>query len=127
MGNPVRVATTGAERLAGAPFWSSGKWRMCQRVHWWNEYEEAVPVVIGHDWRQLSQVSGSEHVMSKPDVFAEVGPTDWVGRRKNVYCIDFSIGARYQERRAGVRQFQTHLGALRWPERELWLEKDRVS
>ena len=32
MGNPVRAATSGVERLARVPFWSSGRWRMCDRV-----------------------------------------------------------------------------------------------
>jgi hypothetical protein len=127
MGNPVRVATSGVERLVAAPFWSSGKWRMCRRVRWWDEYDEAVPVVIGHYWRQLAPIRASAHAAAKQEVFASIGPTEWAGRRYNVYCVDFSIGARYQERRAGVQAFATHLGAMRWPERELWLETGQVK
>jgi len=75
MGNPVRVATSGVERLARAPFWSAGKWRMCDRVPWWDEYDEAVPVVIGHYWRQMKRVEGSDHALSKAEGFR------WWGRR----------------------------------------------
>jgi hypothetical protein len=60
-------------------------------------------------------------------MFEEGAPTDWVGARANVFCVDFSVGARYQERRAGVKQFDTRLGALRWPERELWFETGQVT
>jgi hypothetical protein len=66
MGNPVRAITSGVERLASAPFWSSGKWRMCDRVKWWNEYEEDIPVIVGHYWRRLSPINGSAHAGSKP-------------------------------------------------------------
>ncbi len=127
MGNPVRVATSGVERLARAPFWSSGKWRMCDRVNWWDEYDEDVPVVIGHYWRRVKEILTSDHASTKPEVFVVVGPTEWVGLKKNVFCVDFSVGARYQERKAGVVDFQTHLAAMRWPEREVWFESGRVG
>lgn len=127
MGNPVRVATSGVERLAAKPFWSSGKWRMCDRVQWWDGYEDEVPVIIGHYWRQVKQVKGSDHASTKPEVFVAVGPTEWVGLKKNVFCVDFSVGARYQERKAGVTDLQTHLAAVRWPEREVWFESGRVG
>jgi hypothetical protein len=127
MGSPVRVVTSGVERLARAPFWSSGKWRMCDRVQWWDEYEEDVPVIIGHYWRQVKQVKGSAHAASKPEVFVAVGPTDWVGLKKNVFCVDFSVGARYQERKAGVKKFETHLACVRWPEKEVWFETGSVG
>ncbi|MEO7773099.1 MAG: metallophosphoesterase, partial [Steroidobacteraceae bacterium] len=122
MGNPLRVVTSGVERVAIEPFWASGKWRMCDRVRWWNHYDQPVPVVIGHYWRKATPVATSEHASSKPDLFAGVLPSDWLGVRNNVFCVDFSIGARYQERKAGLAQFATHLGAMRWPERELWFE-----
>jgi hypothetical protein len=40
--------TSGVERLARRPFFASGKWRMCDRVRWWDEYDEGIPVVIGY-------------------------------------------------------------------------------
>ncbi len=127
MGNPVRVATSGVERLAREPFWSNGKWRMCDRVRWWDEYEEAVPVVVGHYWRQLAPVTASSHASSKPQLFGETAASDWLGAKANVFCVDFSVGARYQERKSGVNEFGTRLAALRWPERELWFETGRYQ
>jgi hypothetical protein len=127
MGNPIRVLTSGVERLAQEPFWSNGKWRMCQRVRWWDEYVEPVPVIIGHYWRQFKALGASEHALTKPEMFDKAAPTDWVGARENVFCVDFSIGARYQERRAGVTPLETHLAAMRWPEQELWFETGRVD
>jgi hypothetical protein len=127
MGNPVRVVTSGVEQLAPAPFWSSGKWRMCARVRWWDEYRESVPVIVGHYWRRASPMSTSDHVMTKPEMFDDVPATQWVGPEQNVFCVDFSVGGRYQERKARVTHFQTRLGAVRWPERELWFETGRVA
>jgi hypothetical protein len=127
MGSPVRIVTSGVERVAKQPFWSNGQWRMCDRVRWWEEYEEDIPVIIGHYWRQVKPATASEHGSTKPELFEEGAPTDWVGARSNVFCVDFSIGARYQERKARVQPFGTHLAAMRWPERELWFETGRVS
>ncbi len=126
MGNPVRVLTSGVERLASKPFWSSGQWRMCDRVRWWDEYEEAPAVVVGHYWRRLKPIAGSDHASSKPDLFAGARPTDWLGPRRNVFCVDFSVGARYEERKKGASRFDTMLCAMRWPERELWGEGGQV-
>jgi hypothetical protein len=126
MGNPVRVLTSGVERLATKPFWSSARWRMCDRVPWWQEYAEESAVVIGHYWRQLRPITESDHASSKPDLFAGTGPLDWLGPRRNVYCVDFSVGARYEERKGGATDFETMLCAMRWPERELWGENGVV-
>jgi hypothetical protein len=125
MGNPVRVATSGVERMTRKPFFSSGKCRMCDRVNWWEEYDDPVPVIVGHYWRQAKPLSGSTHASSKPEAFSAVGPTQWVGLRRNVFCVDFSIGARHEQRKAGLAEFDSHLAAMRWPERELWFETGR--
>jgi hypothetical protein len=127
MGNPVRVLTSGVERLAQEPFWSNGKWRMCQRVRWWEEYVEPVPVIVGHYWRHIEPLGTVEPASSKPEMFGQAAPTDWLGARENVFCVDFSVGARYLERKAGITQFQTHLAAMRWPEQELWFETGRFG
>ena len=126
MGNPVRAVTSGVERLARVPFWSSGRWRMCDRVQWWEEYDEEVPVIMGHYWRRAKPIQGSDHVATKPDLFFSVGPLDWMGPKKNVFCVDYAIGARYDERKAGKSAFDTHLAAMRWPERELWFETGKA-
>jgi hypothetical protein len=100
---------------------------MCQRVRWWDEYEEPVPVVIGHYWRRVRPEASTEQSLSKPQMFAQTEPTEWVGARENVFCVDFSVGARYLERKAGITQFETHLAAMRWPEQELWFETDKAG
>ena len=124
MGNPIRVLTSGVERLARRPFFASGKWRMCDRVRWWDEYDEGIPVVIGHYWRQLAPIPQSEHAATKPELFSHETPHEWLGGRRDVYCVDFSVGARYQERKAGVGGFTTRLAAMRLPERVVVFSED---
>ena len=120
--NPVRVLTSGPERLTEQPFFANGKWRMCDRVKWWDEYTDDVPVIVGHYWR-IADHDGEpdeESVSSgKPNLFADHPAHAWVGARKNVFCVDFSIGGRYRERARGRTTFSTRLAAVRWPEREL--------
>ncbi|WP_052191276.1 metallophosphoesterase [Luteibacter sp. 9133] len=118
MANPIRVLTSGVERVGTAPFYSSGKWRMVERVAWWNEYAEDVPVVIGHYWRWPYPVDRAALGKGGPDLFGGASFDEPLGARKNVYCIDYSVGRRFQERLRGT-DFQTRLGALRWPEREV--------
>jgi hypothetical protein len=117
--NPVRVVTSGMERAVEAPFWASGKWRMCERVRWWESYDDTVPVVVGHYWRKLG---GSGVDGQGEDLFEGHAPNAWVGGRRNVFCVDFSIGARYRERSIGARAFSTRLAAVRWPEKTLVLD-----
>ena len=92
---------------------------MVARETWWDNYEGDVPVIIGHYWRRYS-VSGKT-LMDEygPDVFAGVEPHQWMGRRRNVYCVDFSAGGRYVERAGGVPVHQCRLAALRAPEWEV--------
>lgn len=111
--SPVRVIASGPERATARQFFTTGKWRFCDRVKWWAEYTDEPAVVFGHYWRGLR-----EDDPDKPDLFEGLAPTDWAGPRRNAYCVDFSVGRRYKER--GHRPqgpFQTRLGALRWPER----------
>jgi hypothetical protein len=97
---------------------------MCDRVRWWDEYDEGIPVVIGHYWRPLAPGVQSEHAAAKPALFDEEAPHEWLGRRRDVYCVDFSVGARYQERKARVGEFTTRLGAMRMPERVVVFSED---
>jgi hypothetical protein len=122
MGNPVRVITSGVERMTTQPFFSSGKWRMCDRVKWWEQYTDPVPVIVGHYWRRLSGNWSDGHAASKPDLFEGLAVTGWMGPRENVFCVDYSIGARYEERRAGRSDHHTRLAALRWPEKQVVFE-----
>jgi hypothetical protein len=125
MGNPVRIVTSGIERLATAPFHASGKWRMVERVRWWDNYVDAVPVIIGHYWRWPAPSAQAELSRGEPDLFAAYGPQQWLGARSNVFCVDFSVGARYKERAAGHADYACRLAAVRWPERQLVFDDGR--
>ena len=126
-GNPIRVATSGIERCAPAPFFSSGQWRFARRVPWWNAYRDRVPVVVGHFWRHYVALRRQDFGKGDADLFDGVAPTAWMGPARKVFCVDYSVGGRYQERRSGATS-RTRLGALRWPERELVLDTgERVA
>lgn len=110
--NPVRVLTSGPERATPQQFFATGKWRFCDRVKWWDEYSATIPVVFGHYWRGLRD--GPD----KPDLFEGLLPADWGGPNRTAYCVDFSVGRRYHERKHRPHGgFATRLAALRWPER----------
>ena len=120
--HPIKVLTYGPERRADQPYYVMERWRMCQRQRWWNDYADAVPVVFGHYWRQLQPFSLVRLAPRMPSVFDVMQPNQWLGPAGMAFCTDFSVGARFVERKAGVQSFETHLAALRWPERQLWLE-----
>jgi hypothetical protein len=118
--NPVSIVTSGLERVAQTPFFASGKWRMVTRYPWWNDYRDEAAVIVGHYWRWPTAAARSSLSKGDPDLFEGLQPSAWFGARKNVFCVDFAVGARYVERAAGASdQFQCRLGAVRWPEREL--------
>jgi len=121
MANPVRVLTSGIERPARAPFYSGGRWRMVERVAWWQEYQDPIPVVFGHFWRRpLAAPADATDERSGPDLFAGTRFDQWLGPRHNAFCVDYSIGRRFLERERRLRPgTSTRLGAIRWPEAEL--------
>jgi len=125
MSNPVRVPTSGVERVADEPFFASGRWRMVDRVPWWHDYEDDVPVVFGHYWRWSSPAGAERFSRGERDLFANVAHNEWLGPRRSAFCVDFSVGVRYRERARDPgkpfpgRRFLGRLGAVRWPEREL--------
>jgi hypothetical protein len=128
MGNPIRVATSGVEQIARHAFWSGGKWRMVDRVRWWEDYRDAIPVICGHYWRRVMPPIPGGHASTKADLFEGAAPTAWLGPDSNVFCVDYSIGGRYEERKRGRSgSHHTALMAMRWPERELWGELGRVE
>lgn len=122
MGNPLRVVSSGVERLGSRPFYASGKWRFVDRVEWWRHYEESVPVVFGHYWRWWAPESHGLLSNGQRSLFEGIAPRDWLPTRigRQAMCIDYSVGARAKERRvrAGA-PWRGRLAALRWPEREL--------
>jgi hypothetical protein len=116
MGNPISVLTSGVEQPAPAPFWAGGSWRMVERVKWWERYEDAVPVIVGHYWRRYSDMPTTDFGKFGPDLFDGIAPHHWMGARRNVYCVDFSVGGRAEQRFNGEATELCQLAALRVPE-----------
>lgn len=120
MSNPVRVLTSGIERLATSSFYATGKWRMVDRVAWWHDYHDTAAVIFGHYWRWSSQEAQQLFSRGEPDLFSGQDANRWLGPRANAFCVDFSAGVRYRERPlAPGRRYLGRLAAVRWPEREL--------
>jgi hypothetical protein len=123
VGHPIRVLTSGLEQPTGEPHFSGGAWRFVQRSCWWDGYLDPVPVVIGHYWRRYLQVDERPETRFGADLFAGVPPLRWHGACGQVFCIDFSVGGRFVERRQGrSRAFEGRLAALRWPERSVFFD-----
>ena len=119
-GNPIRVLTSGVERKGSDPFFSSHKWRFVDRVSWWDEYTDDVPVIVGHYWRMAQPVDRSTVGKGDPALFLGVDPHAWHGAKNNVFCVDYSVGGRWRERTDGSTiGSRFKLAAMRWPEREL--------
>ena len=112
MNNPVKVVTSGTEAFADDMFFAGGKWRMVKRLKWWDQYESDIPVVVGHYWRNFNKGE------KKRDLFQHIDPLHWFGAKKNVFCIDYSVGKRYEDRQH-QREFSNKLVALRFPENYL--------
>ena len=114
--NAVTVLTSGVEAPTAKPFWAGGKWRMVERVKWWQRYDDPVPVVIGHYWRRWSDAPAAWTDKYGPDLFDGIEPHHWMGCRGNVYCVDFSVGGRSEQRLRGEPEHVCQLAALRVPE-----------
>ncbi|MFT6396411.1 MAG: hypothetical protein ACJAYU_001154 [Bradymonadia bacterium] len=114
--NAVRALTSGVEKpMAVDDFaWLGGKWRTTARAQWWNEYTDEQAVLVGHYWRRRSKPDPGKFDYWKP-----FGTFGWAGERKNVFCLDYSVGRRYLERARGTSEgsFEGGLAAMRWPER----------
>ncbi len=119
MDNPISVLTSGEEETADAPFWAGGRWRMVSRVKWWERYDADIPVVFGHYWRRFKDASIVLSDKYGPDLIEGVEPHHWMGKRNNVYCVDFSVGARAGQRAANEDELVCSLAAVRWPEAEV--------
>ena len=128
MSNPVRVLTSGVERIARRPFFAGGKWRFVERVRWWESYRDDVPVVFGHYWRWWNAASHAQFSKGEPNLFDGDSPGGWHRNdagREVAFCVDYSAGARFKERQQPrTGPFHGRLAALRWPERELIFDHD---
>lgn len=115
-GNPVKLLTSGPEVRSPVPWVLDGQTRMQDRIPWWHGYDDVPLVVFGHYSRKPV---GKDKSASNQMVFGADAPLDTLNG-PNAVCIDYSVGARGSERRAGrTAPFRAELAALRWPEREL--------
>ena len=119
MDNPLAVVTSGEERVTQKPFWAGGKWRMVDRVKWWDNYDDDVPVIFGHYWRRFSEARIALSDKYGPDLFEGIEPHHWMGKHNNLYCVDFSVGARAGQRAANEPEAVCKLSAVRVPEWEV--------
>lgn len=110
--NPIRVVTAGPEGRASKPYFAAGKMRGESRLPWWRDYQEGPLVVFGHYWRIPISVERDD------GLFAKVALNELLEGGRSM-CIDYSVGNRAAERRAGAGAFRGRLAALRWPERTL--------
>lgn len=116
--NPLRTVTTSSMVVATQPFFGGGKWRMAERDAWWDSYNDEKTVVIGHFWRQFSRFSDRISGVFGRDLFDGIESHAWMGSRKNVYCVDYSVGQRHLERKTtSPDDYYGKLAALRMPER----------
>lgn len=123
--HPIRALTSGVERLADIPFYASGRWRFTARSAWWQDYHDTPAVLVGHYWRRWNPppVDPTRENLMPPQNNA------WHGAQHNVFCIDYSVGARWRDRKAGVSPTHSEfrLAALRWPERVLVFDDGEVA
>ena len=129
MGNPIRVLTSGSSQVATQPTFAAGQWRMSDRTKWWDFYEDDIPVVIGHFWRRFSTAAERISGVFGKDVFEGIPSHAWMGKRNNVYCVDYSVGQLHEERRRDTDPGEYHgkLAALRYPEWEVHHDDGTVS
>lgn len=120
MMNPLKVLTSGVERIGSVPFFSGGRWRFAERAAWWDDYSDPVPVVVGHYWRRVQEIDRTTVGKGDADLFQGIAPFAWHGKLGNVFCVDFSVGGRWSERKDGKNAGKNfRLAALRWPEKTL--------
>lgn len=123
--NPIRALTCGVEEVANVPFYASGRWRFSVRCPWWDDYRDNIPVIIGHYWRQWHPQrpppKHREHIFTVPS-------HHWHGAKKNVFCCDFSVGARWRDRKKNIppSQSEHRLAALRFPEKTLVFDNGEI-
>lgn len=131
MSNPVRVLTSGRERVTATPFFAGGKWRFVERVKWWQEYREGPPVVFGHYWRWWNPASHALLSKGEPNLFEQDPAMGWhrnAAGREVAFCVDYSAGARFKERKlARPGPYHGRLAALRWPERAVVFDHEEPA
>jgi len=122
-----KLLTSGSERALSEdeePFEAGGKWRMAARHRWWDSYDEVKPIVVGHYWRTWDHHNPPAGRQHRADFGGRDHRTQWMGKRKNVYCVDFSAGIRFEARSGFGTIDQSRLVALRWDEAQPRLMTD---
>ena len=121
--NPIKRLTSGIEARSAHPFFSGNRWRYSDRTAWWNEDHDATPVLIGHYWRLFEPLASSWRYSA---LFDGVASTAWHGLHQQAFCLDYSVGARWRERKnpegssvSNPPRSHYRLAALMWPERSL--------
>jgi hypothetical protein len=120
--NPIKVITSGLEQKAKERYYAGGKWRTIERNNWWENYQEETRVVFGHYWRRTGFGSGSDplkEIVTVADPFVDAAAWhDFVGKKNRCFCVDYSVGLRYEERGHFLHTGSagTALAALRIPE-----------
>lgn len=116
----IKRVTSGIEHPCTTPFFSGNRWRFSDRTPWWNSYAEPTPVVIGHYWRLFKQPNSAKNWRYSA-LFKDISPFAWHGKQHNVFCVDYSVGARWRERKQHIdaKNSKFKLAALLWPERKL--------
>jgi hypothetical protein len=121
--NPIRRLTSGEEVAVPLARYTylGGQHRVTERRRWWESYNDDVAVVVGHFWRSRNATI-NEH----SPVWRGVPPFAALGRRRNVFCVDYSVGRRYRRRWMDAGEMTASsqddglcLAALQWPERVL--------
>lgn len=118
--NPIKKLTSGIEARSEHPFFSGNRWRYSDRTAWWNDDPDPTPVIIGHYWRLFEQ-PGTGGAWRYSRLFKGVAPDAWHGLHQQAFCVDYSVGARWNERKAGIplTRSRFRLAAMLWPERRL--------
>lgn len=94
-GHPLKVITSGIKLPTERPFFASGKWRMTERIAWWNEYTDNPAVVMGHYWRWPGDEREAAARSRGPNLFQGSNAEAWLGPRQKVMCIDWCAGLRW--------------------------------
>ena len=105
----------GSSRSFENIFFVGGKWRFVKRL-------TGGPTTMRspQSWWGTTGAVATAWVEGKPDPWATDHYAGWSGPRKNVFCVDYSVGRRFLERaRGSTGPFEGGLAALRWPERTL--------
>ncbi len=109
----LTVVTSGTEEeRPGLPAWRGGRWRVVRRQRWWDAPSN-ITTIFGHYWRLRLPSADA----SRRRLFDATGPTAWLGPTRNAFCLDFSVGRRYQSRvngRPPPGGFREALAAFRW-------------